>query len=127
MDVKVVDASALAAILFQEPEQEAIARRLEGGRLTAPLLLDYEIANVCVKKLRLHPKVRASIFESFLLRGGLNIESAEVDYAGAVVLAEQTGLSGYDASYLWLAQRTGAELVTLDRRLSRVAARLLTG
>lgn len=127
MDVKVVDASALAAILFQEPEQEAIARRLEGGRLTAPLLLDYEIANVCVKKLRLHPEVRASIFESFLLRGGLTIESAEVDYAGAVVLAEQTGLSGYDASYLWLAQRTGAEFVTPDRRRSRVAARLLTG
>jgi predicted nucleic acid-binding protein len=32
-------------------------------------------------------------------------------------LAEQIGLAWYDASYLWLARRTEAELVTLDQRL----------
>ncbi|HEY3778677.1 MAG TPA: hypothetical protein VGL35_11530 [Rhizomicrobium sp.] len=34
--IKVVDASALAALLFAEPEAEAIAVRLEGARLAAP-------------------------------------------------------------------------------------------
>ena len=37
-------------------------------------------------------------------------------------LAERIGLTAYDASYLWLARRTGAELVTLDRRLAAAAA-----
>lgn len=41
-------------------------------------------------------------------------------------LALQTGLSGYDASYLWLAITQDAELITLDRELAR-ADRALRG
>ena len=44
--VKVVDASALPALLFAEPEAETIAECLEGARLAAPSLLDFELANV---------------------------------------------------------------------------------
>lgn len=60
----------------------------------------------------------------FAIQGGLGIETAEVDHAGILTLAEQFRLTGYDASYLWLAQRLNAELVTLDRQLRRAAARL---
>ena len=35
----------------------------------------------------------------------------------AVALAMKTGLTGYDASYLWLAQTAGAQLLTLDGML----------
>jgi predicted nucleic acid-binding protein len=35
-----------------------------------------------------------------------------------VDLAEATGLTAYDASYLWLARTLNAELVTLDRKLA---------
>jgi predicted nucleic acid-binding protein len=39
---------------------------------------------------------------------------------GEVVdLASATGLTAYDASYLWLARHLGAPLVTLDSRLAR--------
>jgi uncharacterized protein with PIN domain len=34
--VKVVDASALAALLFGEPKAEAVASALDGVRLVAP-------------------------------------------------------------------------------------------
>ncbi len=36
--IKVVDASALAAILFAEVEADAIGERLTGARLAAPSL-----------------------------------------------------------------------------------------
>ena len=36
-----------------------------------------------------------------------------------MVLAEQTKLTLYDASYLWLASALDAELVTLDDKLAR--------
>jgi len=124
MAVKVVDASALAAVVFDEPEGEEIAARLEGATLVAPALLGFEIVNVCLTKLRRHPELRTSILEAFILQGGVSIGPAEVDHAGALVLAEQFRLTGYDASYLWLAQRLNAELVTLDRRLARAAALL---
>ena len=45
-----------------------------------------------------------------------------VDQAGVVVLATATGLTAYDASYLWLARHLQAELVTLDRRLAAAAS-----
>jgi predicted nucleic acid-binding protein len=127
MDVKVVDASALGAIIFKEPERREIAGRLESARLVAPALPGFEIVNACLTKLRRHPELRASILEAFLLQGGLMIETAEVDHAGILTLAEQFRLTGYDASYLWLAQRLNAELVTLDRQLGRAAARLRDG
>jgi predicted nucleic acid-binding protein len=34
------------------------------------------------------------------------------------VLAETTGLTAYDAAYLWLARHLGAGLVTLDCKLA---------
>jgi predicted nucleic acid-binding protein len=34
-------------------------------------------------------------------------------------LAAATGLTAYDASYLWLARRLGADLVTLDKQLAK--------
>ncbi|MGA8757178.1 MAG: hypothetical protein WB611_12790 [Stellaceae bacterium] len=39
MVVKIDDASALAALLFGEPDGEAIAGRLDNARLVAPALL----------------------------------------------------------------------------------------
>jgi predicted nucleic acid-binding protein len=41
-----------------------------------------------------------------------------VDHPRILDLAEATGLTAYDASYLWLARALGAELVTLDRKLA---------
>ena len=117
MAIKVVDASALAALLFDEPEANAVADRLEDGNLVAPALLSFEIASVCLKKLRNNPKQREALLAAFALYARMPIEIVEVDQADAVPLAEAFGLSSYDAAYLWLAQTLAAELVTLDRRL----------
>lgn len=43
------------------------------------------------------------------------METVEVNPDAVVALALETGLTAYDASYLWLARRLDAELVTLDR------------
>jgi predicted nucleic acid-binding protein len=120
-DVKVVDASALAALLFGEPEADLVAGQLDGARLVAPSLLAFELANVCLVKCRRHPDQREVLLAAFHLRDRLGVEEIAVDHAGALTLALNTGLIVYDASYLWLARRLGAELVTLDKALGRVA------
>ncbi len=127
MEVKIVDASAIAAIMFDEPEADDMTRRLGGAILVAPALLQFELVNACVTKLRRYPDLRDTILQAFAVQGGLTIETAEVDQAATLVLAEQFRLTGYDASYLWLAQRLNAELVTLDRPLGRAAAALGLG
>jgi predicted nucleic acid-binding protein len=52
----------------------------------------------------------------------MEIGIVEVDQGEALVLAERSGLTAYDVSYLWLAGRMSAELVTLDRQLEAVGA-----
>ena len=41
-----------------------------------------------------------------------------VDFGSVLRLAIETGLTAYDASYLWLSRHLGARLVTLDRKLA---------
>ena len=119
--VKVVDASALAALLFGEPEAEAVAARLDGARLVAPGLLAFELANVCLMKCRRHPDRREALLAAYRLRGRLGVEELAVDHAGVLELALKTGLTAYDASSLDLARQHGAEPVTLDKMLGRAA------
>ena len=121
--VKVVDTSALAALLFGEPDAEDVAARLDGARFAAPGLLGFELANVCATKCRRHPGQRGALLAAFRLRERLAIQEIAVDHAGALEIALATGLTAYDASYLWLARQLGAELVTLDKKL-RAAARI---
>jgi predicted nucleic acid-binding protein len=121
MPVKVVDASALAALLFGEPEAEAIASQLGDARLVAPSLLGFELTNVCLIKSRRHPEQRSSLTAAFGLRARLAVEEVAVDHDGALELALTTGLTAYDASYLWLTRQLGAELVTLDKQLATAA------
>jgi predicted nucleic acid-binding protein len=120
-DAKVVDASALAALLFAEPEAEDIAKRLEGARLSAPSLLDFELANVCLTKMRRQPSKQDALRAAFRLGHRLRVETVAVDHMAIVDLAAATDLTAYDASYLWLARTLGAELVTLDRKLGAAA------
>jgi predicted nucleic acid-binding protein len=120
--IKVVDASALAALLFAEPEAEAIAERLEGAPLAAPSLLDFELANVCLTKIRRQPSQREALRAAFRLAHRLRVVTVAVDHAATLDLAEATGLTAYDASYLWLTRALDAELVTLDQKLAAASA-----
>jgi predicted nucleic acid-binding protein len=117
MPVKVADASAIVAYLFGEPAGDTIWPRLEDATLVAPQLLPFEVANACLKKLRTQPPHRESLLAAFAELAELDIELREVEQSAVLSTAENTGLSLYDASYLWLARELDAELVTLDKRL----------
>jgi predicted nucleic acid-binding protein len=118
----VVDASAIAALLFGESNAEAVATRLQGARLVAPQLLPYEISSVCLKKLQLYPRRRRAILQAIAFYQAMGIELLAVPPLDVVELARRRKLSSYDAAYLWLAETLDADLVTLDRKLTRAAA-----
>ena len=48
----VVDASALAAVVFEEPSADEVAPRLHRAVVYAPTLLKFELANIAWKKMR---------------------------------------------------------------------------
>jgi predicted nucleic acid-binding protein len=121
MAARVVDASALAALLFGEPKAQAVARCLEGQRLFAPELLIFELANVCRRKIGAHPESVQPIRAAFDLADRLPIERVVVVHAEVLSMALDTKLSTYDASYLWMARELKAEFITLDDKLRSAA------
>ena len=121
MPVSVVDASALAALAFNESEAPAVAGILEGETLAAPALVIHELGNTCWKKCRRYPSFAAVLRRSFSDVLKLPIELFVIDPAEVLATAEECGVSFYDAAYLWLSRRLNARLVTLDRRLRQIA------
>lgn len=119
MTDKVVDASAVVALLFNELTRETVVERLRGALLHAPGLLEFEVANACLQKMVASPDERQALLEAFSLLDTLSIALERINIAEAITLAKKTKLSLYDASYLWLARALNAELVTLDDKLSR--------
>jgi len=120
--LRVVDASALCAVLFDEPDGRLVIDRVGGETMTAPTSLGYEVTNTCWKKLRRHPEQRTKLLAAHARFSRLGVRQLEVDLAAILLLAEKTGLTAYDAAYLWLAQTLGVELVSLDARLLRAAS-----
>jgi len=121
MPVRVVDASALGALVFGEPKAEEIAKRLGDSPLAAPALIWFELASICLRKIKAHPAQRDQILTAFLMAGKLAIKIVKVDHWAVVNLADETGLTTYDASYLWLARHLTGELITLDGKMQRAA------
>lgn len=117
MPIKVVDALAVGALLFNEPAADDVAAQLRGCDLAAPTLLPFEVASIAVKKIARHGETwpMARLFNLF---ERLAVRMVAVDHAAVVELALKTGLTAYDASYLWLATRLNADLVTLDKALA---------
>jgi predicted nucleic acid-binding protein len=117
MTVAVIDTSALAAVVFHEPAGAALMEQCRALTLHAPGLLDYEMANVCLVKQRRHPDRTEQFTAQFEAYLRLDLRHESVDIRKVRALAEQTGLTAYDAAYLWLARKLKGDLVTLDQRL----------
>ena len=116
----VIDASALAAIIFREPGAERVAAAILSYDLSVTTsLLEFEVYNVALVKAR---------------RGEVTYDDAEralgsavfplvcpVHLGRALSLAHDLGLTAYDAAYLELARELDIALITLDRELVRAA------
>jgi predicted nucleic acid-binding protein len=116
----VVDCSLLAAVLFQEPERDSAEARMAEHVLLAPVLLDFEIVNVALKKVR-NGQTEESIRTALDCYAASDIVRLEVDAAALLPLAQRYRLSAYDAAYLWLAAELKAPLATFDARLGEAA------
>jgi predicted nucleic acid-binding protein len=117
----VCDASALVALLLDAgPEGRWATDALTGTDLAAPSLALFECANI-IRRHELAALVsadQAAQAHADLL--DLAIEQWPYELLASRAWALRQNLPSYDASYVALAELTGATLVTLDRRIARV-------
>jgi predicted nucleic acid-binding protein len=116
----VIDASALAAVLYDEPEAPAVLTGCQ-QELIAPTLLPYEMANVCRTKMLRRPDEARRLLDCHRSMSRIEIRLLEPDWETLPQLAHRWGLSVYDAAYLQLARCEDAALITLDARLAAAA------
>ena len=116
----VCDASAVVALLLDAgPDGQWVTARLSGATLLAPSLVTFESSNIIRRHemARLISADQAAQAHADLL--DLTIELWPYELLGARVWELRRNLSTYDASYVAVAERSDAPLVTLDRRISR--------
>jgi predicted nucleic acid-binding protein len=126
----VVDASIALDWCFESERTERANQVLDAvlteGALV-PTLWPAEVANGLVHARRRSRITPAGIKEALSLLHGLRIQVVEQErdaaLASMVEVAEQFGLTAYDAAYLALAMRTGSQLATSDDALAQAAAK----
>ena len=121
MPVRVADASVIAAAAFDEPESDRALSLLQGADLYEPPLLHYELASVARKKMLRDPAQTVYYAHGLDNALAMMVHWVVLDQVAVVRLALETGLTTYDASYLYVARTIGAPLVTFDERLSRAS------
>ena len=103
--------------------EEAVAGRVQA---TAPDLVYGEVANALLGYVRAGqmPPSDAHVALRLILELPLRTVSLKTLAADALALAQEIGLSVYDAAYAVLSEATSATLVTADRRLAAVVDRV---
>jgi len=117
----VVDASVLASFVFAEPNRDEAEAQMRGRGLCAPALIDYELANVALNKIRGKAVSIDHAARSLAHFADLDVERWEADPGELVRIGEEYGLSAYDGSYLWVAGHLRVPLATFDGRLAAAA------
>lgn len=120
-----VDASVVVRLLVDTPESERVqglweAWQSSGRTLVAPTLLHYEVANALYRYEKAGELTEEEVQQALDTVLGLPVRLTGDNslHVEAVLLARRAGLTAtYDAHYLALAERLGAEFWTADRKL----------
>jgi len=120
----VADASALLAVVLDEPERGAIIDATEGATLIAPPALPYEIGNALVAMGKRGRLEEEEILPAWEATQQIPVQLMPVAIEAALALALAHGIYAYDAYYLQSSLSRRCPLITLDRAMRRAAAQL---
>lgn len=98
---------------------------MRGRALCAPSLIDYELANVALSKIRNKAMSADDAGRALGFYGQLEIERWDVEPVSVIRIGEDFGLTAYDAAYLWVAGRLRVPIATFDARVAAAAASYL--
>ena len=87
------------------------------------------VSRFCLAKQALRagdeePELVASLVSALRLMARMGIREVQVPAVGLAEIARETGLTAYDAAYLWLVRETSGQLVSLDGRLLGAAEKV---
>ena len=120
----IVDASILMAVLMNEPEKHRIVELTADSDLLAPGCVPWEIGNALsamIRRGRISTDIARLVFQTF---ERIPLRYVSVAFDNVLQLCGKYQLYACDACYLDCAQRHHIPILSLDKRLRRVAVAL---
>lgn len=117
----VADTSSFLAVALEETKKPSIIKLTEGCDLIAPDVLPFEIGNALSSLLRkkvLKSGMAVKVWDAVI---DIPVELKPVDIRSAIAIADKHGIYAYDAYFLECASHWRAPLLTLDRKLAKLA------
>jgi predicted nucleic acid-binding protein len=120
----IVDASAIMAVIAQEPERDIVIQLTKGVKILSPAMISYEIANGLTKMVKKRLIDRERMLKVYELYGRIFIKQIDINIENALKIAWDYKIYAYDAYYLEAAKRLALPLLTFDGNMARIGKEL---
>ncbi|MDD5675990.1 MAG: type II toxin-antitoxin system VapC family toxin [Chitinivibrionales bacterium] len=120
----VIDASAIIAVILEEPEKAFLISQTKNAALIAPNSLHWEMGNAFSLMFK---KKRIGLKEAILaikIYREIPVQYLNVDLENALSISHQYNIYAYDAYMLCCAIDNKAALLTLDQPLLEIAQKI---
>jgi predicted nucleic acid-binding protein len=120
----IIDASAIIAVIANEPEKAALVELTKDTNLLAPLSIPWEIGNAFSAMLKRRRISLEQATQAVGIFSTIPIRLVDVELEEAIRMANRLNIYAYDAYLLCCAECYKAPLLSLDRDLLKAAAAL---
>mgnify|MGYP000185657750 FL=1 len=123
MDI-IADTNIFLAIALNEPEKKRIIQFTSGVNIIAPEILPYEIGNALSAMTKRKQVTHDEALSAQKTVASIPVRLIGVDVQHSLKIALDYDIYAYDAYFLRCAIFLNAPLMTLDKRLQKVATKL---
>jgi len=117
----VSDTNIILAVTLDEPEKDNIIQLTSESDAIAPEILPYEIGNALTAMVKRKQLTHDEALSAFDAASSIPVRLVSVDIKKALKLALDYNIYAYDAYFLQCAIYLSTPLITLDKRMKKIA------
>jgi len=114
-----LDASAIMAVILNEPNRNTVIALTENTTILAPEVMSFEIGNALINLFKKRKITEEKLLAAYRNYVAIPIESIKVDIERALKIACKYKIYAYDAYYLEIANRLKLSLITFDGSMKK--------
>jgi len=118
------DTNIFLAVALDEPEKDNIIRLTSDTSAISPEILFYEVGNALTAMVKRKQLTNSEALSAFVAVSLIPVRLVSVDIEQALRLAIQYNIYAYDGYFLQCAIHLSCPLMTLDKRMKKVASEL---
>ena len=115
-----MDASAIMAIILNEPNRDKIIKLTKNALLLAPEVISFEVGNALINLYLKHKITEEGLIAAYKSYTSIPMRIIDVDVEKALKIACKYRIYAYDAYYLEIATRFNLPLISFDTLMKRV-------